>query len=173
MNIAFTLMPVLVLLVLLMGLALRRARKSGPDPAYKRRDLMSENELEFFGRLVVALPEHYIFPQVAMTALLEPAGTDRKRAHSDRLRIAQQRIDYVVCNRRCEVVAVVELDDKTHSRAKDQVRDGRLEQGGFRTVRFQSRQKPSPAAIRAVVLPAAVPPHAPAAEALAPPIAAA
>jgi len=48
----------------------------------------------------------------------------------------------------------VELDDKTHSGAKDQVRDGRLAQGGFRTVRFESRQKPSPAVIRAAVLPA-------------------
>jgi hypothetical protein len=38
-----------------------------------------------------------------MSALLEPAGADRKRAHSDRLRI-----DYVVCNRRCDVVAVVD-----------------------------------------------------------------
>jgi hypothetical protein len=88
-----------------------------------------------------------------MSALLAPANTDRKQAHSDRLRIAQQRIDYVVCNRRCEVVAVVELDDRTHSKVKDQLRDGRLEQGGFRTVRFQSRQKPPAAEIRAAILP--------------------
>jgi hypothetical protein len=96
-----------------------------------------------------------------MSALLEPANADRKRAHSDRLRIAQQRIDYVVCNKRCEVVAVVELDDRTHSKVKDKLRDGRLEQGGYRTVRFQSRQKPPAIAIRAAVLPPAVPPAAP------------
>jgi len=63
--------------------------------------------------------------------------------------------DYVVCNKRCEVVAVVELDDRSHSKVKDKVRDGRLEQGGYRTVRFQSRQKPPAIAIRAAVLPPA------------------
>jgi len=119
--------------------------------AYRRRKLMTENELEFFGRLVAALPDHYIFPQVAMSALIEAASSDRKLAHSDRLRIAQHCVDYVVCTHAGEVVAVVELDDRTHSRAKDQLRDSRLEQAGIRTVRFQSRSKPTPAAIRVTV----------------------
>jgi hypothetical protein len=161
MNNIFFLMPVLLVLVLLMAFVLARTRKPMPEAAYKPRPIMTENELEFFGRLVAALPEHYIFPQVAMTALLEPGATDRKQAHADRLRIAQQRIDYVVCNRRCEVVAVVELDDRTHSKVKDQLRDGRLEQGGYKTVRFQSRQKPPAPAIRAAILPPAVSPAAP------------
>lgn len=113
---------------------------------------MSDNEAEFFGRLIVALPECYIFPQVAMTALLEATSTDKKKAHSDRLRIAQQRIDYVICDRQCRVIAVVELDDRTHSRVKDQVRDSRLEQAGVRVVRFQSKTKPSKDELRNAVL---------------------
>ena len=108
---------------------------------------MTDNELEFFGRLVAALPGYYIFPQVAMSALLEPAGGNTKQAHGDRLRIAQQRVDYVVCDQNGDLVAVVELDDRTHSHAKDQLRDARLEQAGIKTVRFQSRHKPTPAAI--------------------------
>jgi hypothetical protein len=120
---------------------------------YKRRKLLTENEMEFFGRLIKALPEHYIFPQVSMSALLEASSSDTKRAHSDRLRIAQQRVDYLVCDARCAIVAVVELDDKTHSRAKDKLRDARLEQASIRTVRFQSRNKPSVEDIRYVVLP--------------------
>ena len=101
-------------------------------------------------------------PASGHVALLEPSSSDKKVAHSDRLRIAQQRIDYVVCNKRCEVVAVVELDDRTHSRAKDKVRDERLAGAGIRTVRFQARQKPAADAIRAAVLPAAAPAAAPA-----------
>jgi hypothetical protein len=58
---------------------------------------MTANELEFFGRLVTALPGHYVFPQVAMSALIEAASSDKNKAHGDRLRIAQQRADYVVC----------------------------------------------------------------------------
>lgn len=87
-----------------------------------------------------------------MSALLESASSDEKVAHSDRLSIAQQRVDYIVCTRRCEVVAVVELDDKTHSRAKDELRDARLEQAGIRTVRFQARHKPKVEAIRTIIL---------------------
>jgi hypothetical protein len=139
-------------LVVLMALTFAKAQTGQRTGKYKSRALMTDNELEFFGRLVTALPGHYIFPQVAMSALLAPVSGDKKIAHSDRLRIAQQCIDYVVCNQRCEVVAVVELDDKTHSRAKDKVRDGRLEQAAIRTVRFHSRQKPTAEAIRAAVL---------------------
>ena len=128
---------------------------------YKARQLMTENEAEFFGRLVVALPDHYIFPQVAMTALIEAASSDKKIAHSDRLRIAQQRADYVVCDRSCRVVAVVELDDRTHSHSKDKIRDARLRQGGIRTIRFQSTSKPSVGAVRAAVLSAAAGAEAP------------
>lgn len=143
--------------LILIALTLARVKTGGRSGTYRPRPLMTDNELEFFGRLVAALPEHYIFPQVAMSALLDASSSDKKVAHSDRLRIAQQRIDYVVCDKRCEVVAVVELDDRTHSRAKDKVRDGRLEQAAIKTVRFQSRQKPTADAIRAAVLPAPAP----------------
>lgn len=120
--------------------------------AYRRRKLMTDNELEFFGRLVSALPDHYVFPQVAMSALLEAASSDKKKSHSDRLRIAQQRADYIVCLKNCDLVAVIELDDRTHSSSKDQLRDSRLEQAGIRTVRFQSRAKPTAEAIRAAII---------------------
>jgi len=130
----------------------KNAKGAHRTGAYRRRQLMTDNELEFFGRLVAALPDHYIFPQVAVSALLESASGDKKLAHGDRLRIAQQRVDYVICTRRCELVAVVELDDKTHSRGKDLVRDARLEQAGIRTIRFQARDKPKADAIRGMIL---------------------
>jgi hypothetical protein len=156
------LLAALFVALVLIALTLARAKTSDRAGAYRQHALMTDNELEFFSRLVAALPEHYIFPQVAMSALLEPSSSDKKVAHSDRLRIAQQRIDYVVCNKRCEVVAVVELDDRTHSRAKDKVRDDRLAGAGIRTVRFQARQKPAVDAIRAAVLPAPAAAAAPA-----------
>ena len=151
-DMKITLLLLVVLVATLVVAQLRGIKGKGRTGAYRRRKFMTDNEEEFFGRLVVALPDHYIFPQVAMSALLETASSDKKKAHGDRLRIAQQRVDYVVCTRRCEVVAVVELDDKTHSRVKDELRDARLEQAGIRTVRFQSRNKPTTEAIRAMIL---------------------
>jgi hypothetical protein len=149
-----TVFAILILFVLVAAFAavqLKGAKGKGRAGSYRRRDLMTDNELEFFGRLVAALPDHYIFPQVAMSALIEAASGDKKKAHSDRLKVAQQRADYVVCTTAGDIVAVVELDDRTHSSAKDQLRDSRLEQAGIRTVRFQSRSKPTPATIRVTI----------------------
>ncbi|MGH8854636.1 MAG: DUF2726 domain-containing protein [Telluria sp.] len=145
---------VVVLIVALIAIVIGQAlvKGAGKGEAYASRQLMTENEAEFFGRLIVAFPDHYIFPQVALSALIEAAAKNTKRAYSDHLRIAQQRVDYVVCDRNCQVIAVVELDDKTHSRKKDQVRDARLQQAGIRTVRFQSKNKPSVEVVRATVL---------------------
>lgn len=152
MNINFVFLLLIVVAVILIGAQLKGQKGADRAGMYRSRKLMTDNEEEFFGRLVVALPDHYVFPQVAMSALLQTASSNGKKAHGDRLRIAQQVVDYVVCTKRCEVVAVVELDDRTHSRAKDQLRDSRLEQGGIRTVRFQARDKPKVGAIRAIVL---------------------
>ncbi len=137
--------------VLALKAGLKPAKSDGVG-AYKAATLMTANEREFFDRLVAALPDHYIFPQVAMSALIVPASTDKKLAHADRLRVAQQRVDFVVCDRACKVTAVVELDDRTHQTGKDQRRDNRLSQGAIRTVRFQSKNKPHAQAIREAVL---------------------
>lgn len=147
------LFAVFVVLLAFFLAALRASTKSHRASGhYVGRKLLTDNELEFFERLVRALPDHYIFPQVAMSALLQPSSKDKRQAYSDHLRIAQHRVDYVISDSRCNVVAVVELDDKTHSHSRDELRDKRLRQGGVRTVRFQSRHKPTAEAIRAAVL---------------------
>lgn len=129
-----------------------RVGKKDRAGTYKAGKLMTENEREFFARLVVALPEHYIFPQVAMGALIVPASTNKSIAHADRLRVAQQRVDFVVCDRAGNVTVVIELDDRTHQAGKDRRRDERLNQAAIRTVRFQSKNKPDAQAIREAVL---------------------
>jgi hypothetical protein len=129
-----------------------RVGKKDRAGTYKAGRLMTENERAFFARLVVALPDHYIFPQVAMGALIVPASTNKSIAHADRLRVAQQRVDFVVCDRACNVTVVIELDDRTHQAGKDQRRDERLNQAAIRTVRFQSKNKPDVQAIREAVL---------------------
>lgn len=152
MKLTLIFLVLVILAASFVAIQVKAKKGTGRTGAYRQRKFMTDNEEEFFGRLVVALPDHYIFSQVAMSALLEAVSSDKGNAHGDRLRIAQQRVDYVVCTRRCEVVAVVELDDKTHARAKDDLRDARLEQAGIRTVRFQARNKPKVEAIRTIIL---------------------
>ena len=117
MKIILIFLVLAVLVVAVVAAQSKNAKKASRIGTYRQRKIMSDNEEEFFGRLVVALPDHYIFPQVAMSALLDAASSDKKRAHSDRMSIAQKRVDYVVCTRRCEVVAVVNWTTK-HTRAQ-------------------------------------------------------
>ena len=85
-------------------------------------------------RLREALPDHVILAQVAMSALITASS------QATRNRFDRKVVDFVVCNKAFEVVAVVELDDASH-RGKEAAVDRRdkLVQGaGYRAVRFMS-----------------------------------
>lgn len=116
--------------------------------------ILTNNEKEFFQRLLRALPDYHVFPQVAANALLKVVNSKTgSEYHSTRGRFAQKHVDFVICARdSLEVVAIIELDDRTHNADKDRKRDAMFEQAGYRVIRFQSKRKPSEAEILAVVL---------------------
>lgn len=126
--------------------------KVAAKPRYKPSRILTDNETEFYWRLRRALPDELIFPQVAMSALIQPA-TSGKQWRSDFGRIAQKRVDFAIFNQMLELIAVVELDDRTHDAKKDAIRDAHLASAGVRTVRFQSKAKPDASAIRTTLFP--------------------
>ncbi|MDB5960065.1 MAG: hypothetical protein JWP59_1359 [Massilia sp.] len=145
-------------------LALRGKRGGKQAPAFKARLFMSANEMEFLGRLEAAVPELRFHAQVAMGALLDPAmekqGNSRAWQQARNM-FSQKIVDYVAQRRdNGKIVAVIELDDRTHKADKDARRDAMLQQAGLRTVRWQSKAKPGSAEILAALLGA---PPAPAA----------
>lgn len=111
---------------------------------YKAKSLLSPNEKEFFVRLAQALPDYHILTQVSFGALLHPdVKNDNKLFYRVRGTFAQKIADYVICNQSLEVLAVVELDDRTHREDKDAKRDAMLEQAGYKVVRWNSKSKPT------------------------------
>jgi hypothetical protein len=147
-----TIVFILVIAVAVIAFLALKAKQAAPTGGdlYQAKALMTANELEFFARLVQALPDHYVFPQVALGALLQPkVKGDNKKYYQVRGTFAQKMADYVVCNRDLQVIAVVELDDKTHSTEKDAKRDAMLQQAGYQVIRWPAKQKPSPAEIQA------------------------
>ena len=66
-----------------------------PKYRYKAQNILTANELEFFGRLQRAAPDLYFFPQVAMSALVTPIAEDSKLRAAAFRRISQKRVDYV------------------------------------------------------------------------------
>lgn len=143
----------------------------GPEPKFKPKPLLTSNEMEFLARLEGAAPELRFFPQVAMGALIEPAVSRRDGKAYYRLRgmFSQKIVDFVAQRRSDgQVVAVIELDDRTHNPQKDASRDQMLASAGYRTVRWNSKSKPDVASIRAVLVPPPPPPPVTAAAAHAP-----
>lgn len=114
------------------------------DNSYKPTVFMTDNELEFFQRLVQAFPNHYVFPQVAMSGLVAAKSNDYKKLNGIKNTYNRLRVDFVLFKDK-KVMAVIELDDKTHKNKeeKDSKRDAILEQSGYKTYRFESSKKPS------------------------------
>lgn len=140
---AFLLVVVLVVLSRLVG---------PPAPRFARKRFLTEAEARVLGFLEAALPDYRIMAQVAMGALLAPGETDRRRAHATRNRFVQKIVDFAVVTRdTAEVVALVELDDRTHSAAKDAKRDTMTAAAGYRTIRIPSRPRPTAESVREAV----------------------
>jgi Protein of unknown function (DUF2726) len=113
---------------------------------------MTENEKAFFNRLQRALPGHTVFPQVSFAAIMTDDGrlTQQKR-WAVRSRFNRKIADFVVCERETlEIIALVELDDRTHSAMADRNRDELTKAAGYQTIRFQSNQWPSEGEIAAL-----------------------
>lgn len=126
------------------------ARRRRPGFRVVKRALMTENEKEFLYRLEAAFPQHRIMTQVCMGALMSPDVRGGSRDYlAIRGRFAQKVVDYVILDEGLEVVALVELDDKTHRLEKDALRDAMTAAAGYVTLRYRSREKPEPQAIRA------------------------
>jgi hypothetical protein len=118
----------------------------------KPKSLLTANETEFFHRLQRALNGYHVFPQVAFGAVLTDDGQLASKARwSVRAKFDRKIVDFVICERgSLKIVALIELDDRTHSASADRERDAITKAAGYQTFRFQSKQKPSEAEIAAL-----------------------
>jgi very-short-patch-repair endonuclease len=108
------------------------------------KSLMTDNEREFYQRLTTALPQANIFPQVALSAILKT-----ENFYSGlRNKFTQKVADYIITDKDFKIIAIIELDDKTHRKEKDAERDNILKSAGYNIIRYQSREKPTPENIR-------------------------
>ena len=94
---------------------LKRLSKPGRS-RYRARALVTANELEFFGRLVRAMPQGYVFSQVALSALIEPRSSGKRRLQDFR-RISQKRVDFAVFSSDMRLVAIVDNAQSQQGRA--------------------------------------------------------
>ena len=149
-------MAAIVLLLLVVSIWLLRPSPTPWLSQIRKKPLLTPNETEFFHRLQRALSAYHVFPQVPFAALLTvDSKLSRKDRWSIRSRFDRKIADFVVCERgSLQVVAIIELDDRTHDADADRRRDALTKAAGYQTFRFQSKQKPSEAEIAALFQPA-------------------
>lgn len=117
-----------------------------------RTPFLSVPEQNMYRRLVEALPEHVVLAQVAFSQMITVEGGNRKE-NFRKFGTARQKVaDFVVCDKSFEVIAVIELDDSTHSAGKDEKRDEIIREAGSKTVRWRVTRLPSPTDIRVQIL---------------------
>jgi very-short-patch-repair endonuclease len=116
---------------------------AGPrQAAYRRRPTKTSNEIEFYGRIVGALPELHVCRQIAIHAIIGPTSRSSKTRLIDFRRVSQKVIDYAVFDSKWAIVVLIELEERTHVASRDAIRDSYTAAAGIRTLRDPSRARP-------------------------------
>jgi len=112
-----------------------------------KKILLTDSEKVFFKILVKALPEFYVFAQVALGAILQNKTQFRNRG-----KFSQKIADFAIVNKDLDIIAIIELDDKSHhmrkKKEKDIERDIMLKNAGYLTIRYDCRNMPNTETIR-------------------------
>lgn len=140
------------------GALVRPRRRAGhgrerPWPLEPTPTLLSEPEQVLYRRLVEALPEYRVLPQVQLARVLRFKRGQRDRAVWNR--ISQLSLDFLIARPDTSIIAAVELDDSSHFRADRQHADARkghaLESAGIPLIRWRVGKMPDVASIKSAV----------------------
>lgn len=150
--------PQVVFISILIVLVLLLFRKKRPRQVWWEGDkwpfyakqLLSQPEQVLFHRLVNALPDYIILAQVQASQVL---GVHKGfNFYEWNNRINRLSYDFVVCKRDGSVLAVIELDDKSHESAErveaDKRKDRATTAAGVRMIRWHVRSMPDEIAIK-------------------------
>ena len=84
-----------------------------------------------------------ILAQVSFSQFLEAKGGTRKEDFSRFAEVRQKVADFLVCSKGLDIIACVELDDRSHNKEKDKARDAFLAEAGIHTIRWNVKNQPS------------------------------
>lgn len=121
-------------------------------------ELFTPAERSFLGVLDAAVSENYrVFAKVRVADILSPKkGMNRKNWQIAFNKISAKHFDYVLCCKESlKVMAVIELDDKSHNKRSTRVRDeliqGACESASLPLVRVAAKKSYSILEIRALI----------------------
>ncbi|MGO4307982.1 DUF2726 domain-containing protein [Cupriavidus sp. RAF12] len=128
MKALFALALLMALVFILLGTIKAKRSGRGTPQGYqfaRKAPFLRDDEIHLYERLVIALRNAHVFPQVAMSAFVQHKGKE----HGARSLFAQKYVDYLVCERgTMRPLYVIELDGASHGSAKAKKRDGQKNQ---------------------------------------------
>jgi len=136
-----------ILLLVILKLVFGKSNAAGQPYKYVlNKTLFTPAERSFLGVLDLAVADQYrIFGKVRIADILLPAkGLSKSHWQIAFNKVSAKHFDFVLCNKQTlEVVAVIELDDKSHQKAKTQHRDSLIASvcatAGLPLVRFAAK----------------------------------
>ncbi|MBX9346395.1 DUF2726 domain-containing protein [Chromobacterium vaccinii] len=110
----------------------------------KRKQLLTGREIDCYKLLVKELgPEFIVFPQVAFSQILSVTGGTQSENRKLWMTMSQKVADFVICKDDLTMLAILELDDRSHQgkQDKDRARDGVVESVGLKALRIAGPAK--------------------------------
>ena len=137
------LLAIATLILFFVMLATRQTAKSRRPLRLQRKPVMTAREQQMYRLLQTALPECTVLAQVAFSALVTAKGW------TNRNRFDRKVADFVLCSQQLNVIAIIELDDRSHAgrERQDKERDAMLRLAGYVTLRYAN--VPTQQALRA------------------------
>lgn len=123
----------------------RDAKPPRSFPYETRGTLFSPAERSFFGVLEQAVGERYrIFGKVRLADVIKARTQDKSEWRRAFNAISAKHVDFVLCDPKdTRIVAVVELDDRSHEKGERRARDDFLERAlaasGVKLLRFPAK----------------------------------
>lgn len=145
----------IIILIATFFLIIRIKSKSKNEiwPFYAKKILTQPEQILYF-RLIQSLPEHIVLAQVQLSQIL-----GIKKGHNYQAwlnRINRMSVDFVVCNKDSSIIAVIELDEATHSlnhrKKADAKKDRALAAANVRIIRWQAKAMPDTETIKSQIL---------------------
>lgn len=128
-----TIFALILALIFIISTVIKQNRAKSKLPlVLKRKQILTNREQQMFSILTSALPECVVLAQVAFSALVTAD------AWESRNRFNRKVADFVLCSQNMNVIAVIELDDRSHIGREhhDRERDAMLKQAGYTTIRY-------------------------------------
>lgn len=112
---------------------------------YQAVPIMSPIEKKFYWQLKNTFPDYHILAQVHLSQVIRPPRGKNELKWLNK--IWYMSLDYVILDNRLELVAAIELDDRSHllkrRREADQRKNKALEAAGIRLIRIQTTHLPT------------------------------